>query len=221
MRPMLEDGRLQVTAAASLLDNSRLVEWSPDLEQFVPTPHEVFEFSIRRDVDAVFGRLMCWIFFSAGAEFLAKGLCLTRGVEIRREQEVPVHPTGGIQAWVQQFRNDWKSCGTMKTTHFGTLATLTRDSPKTKTTAALKQLCSKVGATAAEKDRLLAAYELLARTIRNRDAHAYVAKVRDAHFPLVPELFADCFNLLVGWLPGGPATLNSWRDEARSFIASL
>jgi hypothetical protein len=67
------DGRLQVTAGVSLLECSRLVEWSPDQAEFSAVPREIFEFSWRRDVDPVFGRLVCWINFSAGAEMLAKG----------------------------------------------------------------------------------------------------------------------------------------------------
>jgi len=64
-------------------------------------------------------------------------------------------------------------------------------------------------------------YQLLARTIRNRDAHAYVPNVRDDHYSLVPDLFSECFNLLTSWLPGGAATLTSWRGSARQFVDSL
>jgi hypothetical protein len=66
-----------------------------------------------------------------------------------------------------------------------------------------------------------AAYNFLALTIRNRDAHAYVPSVRDAHHYLVAALFAECFNLIVSWLlPNGPYTLNEWtdRDTAKKYI---
>ena len=215
------DGRLQVSAAVSLLECSRLVQWGTDFLQFTPVPRETFESSWMRDVDPVFGRLICWINFSAGAEFLAKGVCLLHGVEIRRTHQVPVHPSTDLTTWVTQFRNNWRSAGTATTTNFGTLRYLIDSNPYTKTDPALKRLCSAVKATHDQQELLLASYELLARTIRNRDAHAYVPNVRDYHFSLVPDLFAGCFNLLVSWLPGGPGTLNSWRSEARDFIASL
>ncbi len=73
------DGKLQVLAAVALLEQSRLVEWMPKHAKFRPVPRETFEFSWKKDVDPVFGRLICWINFSAGAEFLAKGVCILRG----------------------------------------------------------------------------------------------------------------------------------------------
>jgi len=108
----------------------------------------------------------------------------------------------------------------MMMTDFGTLAGLTRNNSKTKVAAPITRLCSKAGAKAEEEQLLIAAYELLRTTIRNRDAHAYVPNVRASHFLLVPELFSRCFNLLVGWLPDGSVTLNMWRAKAKPFIAS-
>src|SRR2546423_1154278 len=54
MRDRDIDGRLQVTAALSLLDCSRLVEWKRESDQFVAVSREVFEYSWRRDVDPLF-----------------------------------------------------------------------------------------------------------------------------------------------------------------------
>jgi hypothetical protein len=97
-------------------------------------------------------------------------------------------------------------------THFGTLGTLS---------AALPRLFETVGASETEKDLLTASYELLRRSIRNRDAHAYGPNVRDSHYSLVPQLFSDCFNVLASWLPNGPTTLSQWRADAKQFITSL
>jgi hypothetical protein len=217
------DGRLQVTAAVSLLEFSRLVQWNPNSTRFIPVPRQTFEFSWEKDVDPVFGRLICWINFSAGAEFLAKGVCLLHNVEIRSPKEVPAHPRSGtdMRMWVTEYRKDRKSLGTRMTRKFGTLGDLTRRNSQTKADAALKRLCVAAKATDEQQELLLAAYDFLAETIRNRDSHAYVPKVRDDHFSVVPELFVDCFNLLVSWLPGGPVVLTNWRDEAREFVASL
>ena len=100
MLDILTDARLQVTAAATLLERSRLVEWTADRPRFSAIPRDVFESELHRQVDPVFGRLICWILFSAGAEFLAKGVCPSRGVEFRTEKRVPIHPQGDIDAWV-------------------------------------------------------------------------------------------------------------------------
>lgn len=77
------NGRLQVTAALSLLESSRLVHWKAGSACFTPVDWETFESSWREDVDPVFGRIICWINFSAGAEFLAKGICLLREIDIQ------------------------------------------------------------------------------------------------------------------------------------------
>lgn len=221
MYKILEDGRLQVTAAAGLLENSRLVEWSSAAAEFRPVMREAFEFSCRHDVDPVFGRLICWITFSAGAEFLLKGICLIKEIEIRSEDDVPSYPTGEIDKWLPSFRKDWKSHGIMKATNFGTIGKLIYEKSENGNFSPLTRLCNKVNATIDQKDLVFSTYTLLGKTIRNRDAHAYVPNVRDSHHPLVPELFSKCFNLLVSWLPDGSETLNKWRAEASSFVESL
>jgi hypothetical protein len=86
--------------------------------------------------------------------------------------------------------------------------------PKNPAAGALKRLCLKVKASEQQEQRLLAAYILLQKSIRNRDAHAYIRGVRDQHFSLVPKLFTGVFNLLISWLPGGPKELNDWRKAA-------
>ena len=216
------DGRLQVTAGTALLENSRLVEWLPNGRRFSPVSREIFEWSWRRDVDPAFGRVICWIGFSAGAEMLAKGVCLLHEVEIRSPQTVARYPQTDLAAWAKDYIKDWKSRGTLSGVNYGTLRHLVDQfNPRTKLPPALPRLCDKVSATQPQRELLLAAYGLLASTIRNRDTHAYVPKVRDHHFSLVPDLFSECFNVLTSWLPGGPATLNSWQRDASEFIASL
>lgn len=218
MLAALDDGRLQVTAAVSLLEKSLLVEWDSRTARFNPIQKDQFEQTWRRNVDPVFGRLICWIMFAVGSEFLAKGVCLVREIEIRTEQEVPRYPSEPIKQWASKYRKDWRVGGTMMTTFFGTLSDLTTDK---KSEASLSRLCTEVSATDEQKELLLASYDLLRKTIRNRDAHAYVANVRDLHHSLVPEIFCQCFNLLADWLPGGPIIINKWRSEATSFTPQL
>jgi hypothetical protein len=214
------DSHLQVIAAVSLLEWSRLVHWCRTHSKFVAVDREGFELRWKQEIDPVFGRLICWVNFSAGAEFLAKGVCLLNGLDFRKRKKVPRPPREDVPGWIERFRNrGWDAVETAQITNFGTLKNLYMSD--TNGGPALQQLCAAVNATRCQKDMLLVAYEFLARTIRNRDAHAYVPNVRDQHQFLVPGLFADCFNLLVSWLPDGPSTLNTWRDKAKQFVGSL
>ena len=154
-----------------------------------------------------FGRLICWINFSAGAEFLAKGVCLLRGIEIRNCKKVPAYPSGDFATWASQYR--FKAPGTDPVTDFGTLGDLLN--------GPVKELCDAVKAPAKDQELVLAAYELLCRSIRNRDAHAYVPNVRDSHFSLVNGLFTKCLNLLVSWIPYDKSVINAWMDQAPDF----
>jgi hypothetical protein len=216
------DGRLQVTAGVGLLECSRLVQWCPGKAKFSPVSRKTFESSWRRDVDPAFGRLICWINFSAGAEMLAKGVCLLHTVELRSTQTVPAYPSGDLALWSTAYLKHWKSGGTIPSIDYGTLGHLVdQTNRKTKLPPALPRLFDKVNVIQADREIILAAYGILARTIRNRDAHAYIPNVRDRHFSLVSRLFARCFNILVSWLPGGSGILNIWKQEARKFNAAL
>jgi hypothetical protein len=214
------DGRLQVTAGVSLLECSRLIECNLTSGRFEPVAYEVFEYAWRKAVDPVFGRLACWIMFSAGAEMLAKGVCLARKIELRSEKRVPDYPHGGIEAWsAGYFKNRGADQG-ISATDYGTLANLISGGKKG-LDPAFSRLFGIVHAKASDRTLLLVAYDFLRTTIRNRDAHAYVPNVRDDHFGLVKSLFLPPFDLLVSWLPGGRPQLVAWRSQAREFIQSL
>lgn len=220
LRPPHTDGQLQVTAAVSLLEHSRLIDWSRNHHEFTAVGPEVFEFYWQKAVDPVFGRLICWISFSAGAELLLKGICLLRGIEIRQQVDVvrPPHGLNDYNAWASAIRGNWKS-QTIKATSFGTLGGMLWN--ENNADSVLERLCVAANATRDQEELLIACYQLLRTTIRNRDAHAYVPNVRHADFPLVRDLFVPCFNYLASWLPEGPEQLDSFKDEAGTFIAAL
>src|SRR5262245_9665843 len=97
-------GRLQTTAGATLLHQSRLIEWSRAAQAFVPVPEVAFEYSARTDIHPAFGRLMCWLTFSAGAEYLAKGVCIERGIKFWAGQnpaKVCEYPNKPIPQWLK------------------------------------------------------------------------------------------------------------------------
>jgi hypothetical protein len=87
-------------------------------------------------------------------------------------------------------------------------------------TKPLNRLLAAKQASADERALVVAGIRLLAKTIRNRDAHAYVPEKRAAHFRLVPELFVPILNLLAKWLPGGPNTIDQWRAVAPGLAKS-
>jgi hypothetical protein len=215
MNNQAADGELQVRAAISLIEVSRLMRWDTQAETFTPVTHGEFEKSWT-GVHPKFGRLICWINFSAGAEFLAKGVCLMHNVGIQGQQDVPDYPSGDVHKWAKQFRADWQpnhtknpKGKTIVMPRFGTLGELYdgRHPP-------LERLCSTAKATPDEEDLLIAGYILLTKTIRNRDAHAYVEGVRDEQFFLVPDLFGECLKLLVSMVPpSGSKTVSTWRQE--------
>ena len=213
------DGRLQVTAGASFLELSRLVIWDRNHSRFEAVPLHVFADRWRTEVHPVFGRVNCWMTFSAGAEIFAKGLCLLHDVEIRQQQSVLDYPSGTLADWVSKVTQG--TAKKVQATNYGQLGDLWRGKPG-KVPPALERICSKQHSVpTTDRDMLIAAYQLLGSTIRNRDAHAYVPKVRDAHFSLVAELLVPCFNLLASWLPGGSSVLTTWIDETEQFIAGL
>jgi hypothetical protein len=174
MRPCFDEGRLQVTAAICLLQHSGLLQLHQTKAEFAAVHWQEFD-DYWHEIDPHFGRLICWITFSAGAELLVKGVCLANRVDIRGKPT----PDG-----------------------FGTLGDLWRKKKNGQKTH-LDCLFEKVRAETDQQNDVRATYQNLTKTIRNRDAHAYVPNVRNNDFDLVSERFVPCFNLLMSWLPEG------------------
>ena len=75
-----QDGAQHLEAARALLNQSLMVTVTEE-GQIVPISEEDFEVA---HADIPFGRLRCWILFSVGAEYLIKGVLMTRGVLVRK-----------------------------------------------------------------------------------------------------------------------------------------
>ena len=73
-----QDGKLHLAAARYLLNQSLMVKWTES--EIVPISEKDFE-AAHAKIDVDYGRLHCWILFSVGAEYLIKGVLMTRGVE--------------------------------------------------------------------------------------------------------------------------------------------
>lgn len=115
------EGRLQITAGLALLETSKLVEWELDAERFDSVTRDDFECAIKH-FHPVFGRVICWIIFSAGAEFLAKRVCLRHEIRIRAQDCVLAYPTPDVATWLETFQPG--SPGTLPTTNFGEIGNL-------------------------------------------------------------------------------------------------
>lgn len=159
MMDLQTDGRLQVTAGASLLDHSRLLRWDVNASQFVTSEREEFEAYWRENVDPAFGRLICWINFSAGAEFFVKGLCLLHGVNIRTaDRDVPCYPKQGdnLPEWAADVSKDFRLRDVMRPTIYGEIGKLLPH--KDRASAPLTSLCALAQATPEQEQMLIAAY---------------------------------------------------------------
>jgi hypothetical protein len=190
---LADDGLLQVQAGRALLTKSGLVKWSNEHNIFESRAMEEFERDVR-GLEPQFGRLMLWMWFSAGAEMFAKGVCLMRGVPLRHTKMVLAYPPAG-QAELREWMDFAiaEKARTMEIPNYRTLSTLY--------TTHFKKLFTAMHADDDQRALVESAFRLLASTIRNRDAHAYVGEARKQHFWLIEALFVPALNQLASWVP--------------------
>jgi hypothetical protein len=210
------DGTLQTAAGITLLRNSKLVAWDDCTARFSPETEDVFETSAAQG-DRLFGRLMKWMQFSAGYEFLLKGVLIFKisgETNIVGTKHILVVPGSrseiGSHEWWRAVRRhtaakEWKRS-------FGTLGTLGGH------LETFLQQKERSGSSTEECDQVFAATELLRDAIRNRDAHAYVANVRKQQHELV-HLFVPALNTLLDWV-GDDALLRGHRAKAAELIGA-
>jgi hypothetical protein len=187
------DAVRQIAAGAALIRESSLMTIEFDgRPKFRHVQMAMFE-QASRDVHPRFGRVMNWIWFSTGAEYLLKGVLIsTRDFAPQPSApklDVPLEED--FEAWVSDaFKRARKS----RRSDYGTLTGMQKG---------LKALCGRHLREVTEVRRgewLRAAFQLLAESVRNRDAHAYVPDERIQHFHLV-RMFEPAFNTLLAWAP--------------------
>jgi hypothetical protein len=71
----------QVLAGRGLVTWSRLCAWDAAASRLLPTEEVAFEAG-HEAVHPTLGRLLSWIAFGVGAEYIAKGACLLNGIDI-------------------------------------------------------------------------------------------------------------------------------------------
>lgn len=181
-----EEGVRQLAAAIALMCSSKMVELDRDSRTFKPVSEFAFEAEAGKQ-HPVFGRVMLWILFSTGAEYLLKASLIFSGLlEFRTQQKlgIPLKETPWTSTWLQ-------SVPAADVADFNTMGRV-----KSK----LTQLLAREPAVSQDdKTRVQHAYDLLTDAIRNRDAHAYVQGVRAAHFHVL-ETFCSAFNTLLSLL---------------------
>jgi hypothetical protein len=189
---LIEEGWRQIHAGASLVAWSRLARWDPNTLCFAPSEQAAFE-SDHTGVHNSYGRLICWLTFAVGVEYLCKGVCLLKGLPVfEKKPKTVIRPpqTGDdLQQWVNLVNQE----------NDGAPAVQEKDL-RTKTLTQMVDLVRQIAELGGNRDRVAASMKLLASTIRNRDAHRYVQNVRSFHFSAVRDLFVPSLNDLLGVL---------------------
>lgn len=178
------EGWQQIRAGVTLILWSRLAFWNEQSLAFVAAKEAEFESATgHKGVHEELGRLICWIAFSVGSEYLAKGACLLNGYDLSKDAKVTRPPSLGenIEDWIALVIAD-KPAVNEHDLSFGTLGNLP---------------LQKIIKADRERNLVLASYKFLASSIRNRDAHRYTRDVRAFHFHVVERLFIPAFNILL------------------------
>lgn len=220
MRPIDEEGFLQLVAGTRLMCISGLLDWDKENHKFT-TPAKSFDI-IWKKLDDTFGRVVLWNSFSAGAEFFFKGFVLANGHEFREPVVKLTYPPGEVdKEWIervlrQEDRNsatDFKTFGYFTTEFLAAVTSSYRNGTGTGFVDEFNLVC--------------AAKTVLARNIRNRDAHAYIPNVRNNHLYLVEALFIPAFNIMLNWLPplatgsGLPPRMTKVFEDTKGFVAGM
>lgn len=192
-------------ASKSLLENSGLIVW--DGKTFVaqhPGKNDAeFEEYAKAKFDSTYGRYMCWVLFSVGAENLAKAACVCNKI-VKVVADPPKLPYPRYKhclspaAWASKVLNeswDYGDPPQPEKYNYGTLEKYWKSDNKLK--AYFESLIEKQCVNAEHRTLLLASYKYLTQAIRNRDAHTYIADQRRRDYPAVEPIFVPAFKTLV------------------------
>ena len=178
----LVDGWQQVRAGLALIECSKLASWQESDASLVAATASTVERMVAK-THSEFGRVISWVVFSVGCEYVLKGACLVRGFITTTSKRVLRAPTSGedLATWVKHaLAGDNSVLEPVVTTGtFGELPIL------------------KLVSGSPQCDLAAAAFHLLRESMRNRDAHQYVQNVRAAHFQAVPNLFVPALNVVL------------------------
>lgn len=179
------DGWQQINAGVAFVSWSRLAHWDRRQLRFRPAIEDTFEAHQER-VHPSYGRLLCWLTFSTGAEYLCKGVCLLRGISpyegVRNVIRAPNYDEN-LESWINLVAS--KDDAAKEPGEF------------TKPLGRLAPSLLDIEELGENRNRVAASMMYLADAIRNRDAHRYVKDVRSAHFRAIPNLLVPSLNDLL------------------------
>ncbi len=181
------EGWRQVRAGCALVDWSLLAQWDNRSLSFIAAEEGGFESANgHRRVDENYGRLICWLTFAIGVEYLSRGVCLLHGRDVLSKGTVIRFPSKD-----EELR-DWMRLV------ISNAASIRQDEVKSRSLGKLP--VGDVVANGDDRELVSASIKLLASAIRNRDAHRYAENVRAFHFFAVRDLFVPTLNILIGTL---------------------
>jgi len=189
---MSDEGWQQVRSGLTLIVWSKLASWDPQNLTLVAANEANFESSTgHKEIHRTFGRLICWIAFSVGAEYLSRGAVMLKGrsttqASPNRILRLPSRDED-IADWIKRVN----SCDPSVCEAAISFKTLGKLHPE------------QILPPGSERDLVSASIKLLASAIRNRDAHRYAKDVRAFHFHVVGSLFVPALNILLASLNQG------------------
>ena len=148
-----------------------------------------------KNFDPQFGRYMAWVWFSVGAENLAKAALTCNGVITGKLTNLgyPIYnDTLTKSEWMAKVLKPQKGAygsAEAQNYYFKTLDRICKFE--------LDKLSDMRGICPDERKELKVAYKYLTEAIRNRDAHTYIENVREKDFLAVAKIFKPAFNTLV------------------------
>ena len=170
----------QVLAGIDLLSWSRLCSWNDVTLTFAAIDESAYEAG-HSGADSRTGRLLSWIAFGVGAEYLIKGVSMLRGIEVTTTRNViqPPATNENLDTWAAAVKRPDRL----------EPATVTKTLAILADSQAFRRLVA--------DDVSIAAIKLLASRFRNRDAHVYAKNVPAMHSYLVPSLFVPALNRFI------------------------
>jgi hypothetical protein len=182
------NAELQISAGICLIVQSGLLKLSEENKFSVQEIHQFENFA--NEKHPKFGRIMCWILFSTGVEYLCKGYLISK------KSLTPTKAEKIKLAKESEINKDW------------TEKVLARDDKVvivneiydqlggvTQRIASVLIKKSEISSDIANKTRSVLG--MFTDAIRNRDAHAYMEDVRKDHFELTKPI-CEALNVVMG-----------------------
>lgn len=183
----------QFRAGICLIENSGLLQFDRTSFTFQALPEKSFEDKAKK-LDKNFGRVMYWVWFSTGAEYLLKGFMIVQDPAflMRTEKAVALREADDPRSpqWIDDVLSNQGA--TKLQDVFSTMKVAYQLDTRLLTTGIMNGLPPSLD----EARRTKAAYLLLKDAIRNRDSHAYVEDVRKSHYHMIHH-FAPAFDTLL------------------------